>query len=80
MKTTDFVMQADVPSQVSRTGKPTGAREMLLYEALARSRMREAEEAARRNRMARNLVAVRRWTWLARYATKRAEQARLSSS
>ncbi|WP_051343134.1 hypothetical protein [Pseudonocardia spinosispora] len=74
MKTTDFVMQSEVQSQVCTTGKPTGVREMLLYEALARVRMREAEETARRDRMARNLVAVRRWTWLARYATQRAER------
>jgi hypothetical protein len=49
---------------------------MLLYEALARARMREAEEAARRDRVVRRLVAGRRWAWLARYANERAERAR----
>ena len=53
-----------------------GVHEMLLYEALARARMREAEEAAHRHRLARRLVAGRRWAWLARYATARAERAR----
>ena len=49
---------------------------MLLYETLARARMREAEEAARRHRMVRRLVAGRRWAWFARYAAERAERAR----
>jgi len=61
-------------------GRPSftepGVHEMLLYEALARARMREAEEAAHRHRVARRLVAGRRWAWLARYATERAERAR----
>jgi hypothetical protein len=49
---------------------------MLLYEALARARMREAEEAARHHRLVRRLVAGRRWARLARYAHERAERAR----
>jgi hypothetical protein len=49
---------------------------MLLYEALARARMREAEEAARNHRVIRQLLAGRRWAWLARYAAERAERAR----
>jgi hypothetical protein len=49
---------------------------MLLYEALARSRQREAEEAARRYRLARSLVAGRRWTRLAAFASRRAARAR----
>ncbi|HEY2205247.1 MAG TPA: hypothetical protein VGH99_12325 [Pseudonocardia sp.] len=49
---------------------------MLLYEALARSRVRNAEEAARRLRLARRVVAARRWQRLARYASARAERAR----
>jgi len=48
---------------------------MLLYEALARSRQREAEEAARRYRLARSLVAGRRWAWLAAFASRRAARA-----
>jgi hypothetical protein len=49
---------------------------MLLYEALARSRQREAEEAARRYRLARSLVAGRRWARLAAFASRRADRAR----
>jgi hypothetical protein len=49
---------------------------MLLYEALARSRQREALEAARRYRLARGLVAGRRWAWLAAFASRRAALAR----
>ncbi|MHA6796481.1 hypothetical protein ACVGVM_23665 [Pseudonocardia bannensis] len=49
---------------------------MLLHEALARSRQQEAEAAARRHRLARQLSAGRRWALLARYAERRAERAR----
>jgi hypothetical protein len=45
---------------------------MLLHEALARSRMREAEEAAREYALVRALTAGRRWRMLARYANRRA--------
>lgn len=51
-------------------------REMLLYEALARIRMREPREAARRDWMARQLVVARRWARLARFADRRAERTR----
>jgi hypothetical protein len=46
---------------------------MLLHEALARSRMREAEQAAREYALVRALTAGRRWQMLARYAQRRAE-------
>jgi hypothetical protein len=49
---------------------------MLLYEALARSRQREAEEAARSYRLARSVVAGRRWARLAAFASRRAARAR----
>jgi hypothetical protein len=58
------------------SGIEPGVHQMLLYEALARARMREAEEAARHDRVVRRLVAGRRWAWLARYANERAERAR----
>ncbi len=45
---------------------------MLLHEALARSRMREAEQAARDYALVRALTAGRRWRMLARYAQRRA--------
>jgi hypothetical protein len=54
-----------------------GVRQMLFYEALARERIREAEEEARRSRIVRRLAARRRWARLARYAAERAERARL---
>jgi hypothetical protein len=62
---------------VRSVGVDQGVEQMLLlYEVLARARMREAEEAARRDRLARRVVACRRWTWLAQYATLRAERSR----
>jgi hypothetical protein len=45
---------------------------MLIHEALARSRMREAEQAAREHALARSITAGRRWSRLARYAERRA--------
>ena len=45
---------------------------MLLHEALARSRMREAEQAAREYALVRALTAGRRWRMLARNANRRA--------
>ena len=48
---------------------------MLLHEALARSRMREAEQAAREYALVRALTAGRRWRMLARYAQRRAAEA-----
>ena len=45
---------------------------MLLHEALARSRMREAEQAARDYALVRALTAGRRWRMIARFAQRRA--------
>jgi hypothetical protein len=50
--------------------------EMLLHEALARSRQREAEQAARDYALARRFTAGRRWASLAGFAARRAELAR----
>jgi hypothetical protein len=50
--------------------------QMLLHEALARSRQREAEEAARDYALARRLTAGRRWATLAGFAARRAARAR----
>lgn len=52
---------------------------LLLNEALARSRQREAELAAREHALARRFVAGRRWTMLARFAARRAERARAAA-
>jgi hypothetical protein len=53
--------------------------EMLLHEALARSRQREAEQAAREYVLARQFTAGRRWASLAGFAARRAEIARVGA-
>ena len=55
-----------------------GSNAMLLEEALARSRMREAQQAARDHRQARELTAGRNWQRLSRWSARRAQQARSS--
>jgi len=57
------------------TFKPEGPTDMLLQENLARSRMREAEQAARARRLVRHLSAARRWTRLSQWAARRADRA-----
>ncbi len=49
---------------------------LLMDEALARSRSRGAEQAARDHAIVRQLVAGRRWAWLADFAARRAARAR----
>jgi hypothetical protein len=51
---------------------------MLLYEDLARSRMREAEQAASKLRLVRRLTAAKRWNRVSNWAAKRAS--RIASS
>ena len=53
--------------------------EMLLHEALARSRHQEAVTAAREYALARQFTAGRRWASLAGYAERRAERARAAA-
>jgi hypothetical protein len=53
---------------------------MLLHEALARCRQQEAEQAAREYALARSVSAGRRWARLARFASRRAEQARAAAA
>ena len=62
-----------VPTTHDHTTKGTTV--MLLHEALARSRMREAERAAHEYRQARRLVAARNWQRLARWTARRAARA-----
>jgi hypothetical protein len=57
------------------TFKPQGTRQMLIYEHLARSRMREAEQVARAQRLVRQLNTARRWERVAKWAAKRASRA-----
>ena len=70
-----------VPAQSPSTQPEPAVRDregplMLLHEALARSRQQEARRAARDHALARSVTAGRRWTLLARFATRRAERAR----
>lgn len=55
---------------------PEGSTQMLLYENLARSRMREAEQVARAHRLVRRMSAVKRWERLSGWAARRAERVR----
>jgi len=66
---TDFTLV--MPQPPTRPAQTEGTA-MLLHEALARSRMREAEQAARDYALVRALTAGRGWRMLARYANRRA--------
>ena len=48
---------------------------MLLYEVLARDRMRDDQRRARQALLVSRLTAARRWRRLARYADRRARRA-----
>jgi hypothetical protein len=48
--------------------------EMLLYEELSRARIRDLEEGVRAQRVRGNARAVRRWSRVARWATRRAQR------
>ncbi len=48
--------------------------EMLLYEELSRARIRDLEEGVRAQRARGSARAVRRWTRVARWASRRAER------
>lgn len=65
-----------VPAPPNPTARDREGTLMLLHEALARSRQHEAEQAARDHALARSVTAGRRWERLARFAARRAEQAR----
>ena len=73
---------SDFPKQISvldhdatiRT-RPDGDPGMLIHEALARSRQREAERAAADYRRARRLTAGRLWSRLAAWAARRGDRA-----
>ncbi|SDD88613.1 hypothetical protein [Actinokineospora iranica] len=54
--------------------RPQGSQQMLIYEDLARSRMREAEQVARARRLVRLLGAAKRWDRLAKWAARRADR------
>jgi hypothetical protein len=48
---------------------------MLIYENLARERMREAEQDAAEQRLVRRLNAAKRWERLSSWAARRAKRA-----
>jgi hypothetical protein len=54
---------------------PEGTNTMLLYENLARERMREAEQDAAEQRLVRRLNAGKRWERLSAWAARRAKRA-----
>ena len=54
---------------------PRGSKTMLLYENLARERMREAEQDAAEQRLVRRLNAAKRWERLSAWASRRAKRA-----
>ena len=54
---------------------PEGTKTMLLYENLARERMREAEQEAAEQRLGRRLSSARRWERLSAWAARRAKRA-----
>lgn len=62
------------PASTNLTSK--GNDTMFMEEALARSRMREAQQAARDHRRAREFTAGRNWQWLSRWSARRAASAR----
>jgi len=66
---TNFLIETPLPPTRPVQNEGTA---MLLHEALARSRMREAEEAAREYALVRAFTAGRRWQMLARFAQQRA--------
>jgi hypothetical protein len=63
----------DNPTKRHPSTKESAA--MLLYEDLARSRMREAERDAEQRRQANHLLAVKRWRRLAAWTARRAARA-----
>jgi hypothetical protein len=54
---------------------PEGTKTMLLYENLARERMREAEQDAAEQRLVRRLNSAKRWNKLSAWAARRAKRA-----
>ena len=57
------------------TASPKGTKAMLLYEDLARERMREAERVARESNQVRHVRVARRWERVSAWAARRAQRA-----
>jgi len=67
--------QLDQPTNHVDLIVPEGTKTMLLYENLARERMREAEQDAAEQRLGRRLSSARRWERLSAWAARRARRA-----
>jgi hypothetical protein len=67
--------RVDQPTNHRDLMNPEGTRTMLLYENLARERMREAEQDAAEQRLVRRLNAAKRWERLSAWAGRRAKRA-----
>ena len=67
--------QLDQPTNHVDLIVPEGTNTMLLYENLARERMREAEQDAAEQRLVRRLNSARRWERLSAWAARRARRA-----
>lgn len=65
----------DHPANHQDLVAPKETKTMLLYETLARERMREAEQDAAEQRLVRRLNAAKRWERLAAWAARRAKRA-----
>ena len=76
---TDFMTPQTSPQTRPVVVRDREGTEMLLHEALARSRHQEAVEAARQHALVRRFTAGRRWASLAGFAARRAERARVTA-
>jgi len=65
----------DQPTNHLNLVAPKGSKTMLLYENLARERMREAEQDASEQRLVRRLNSARRWQRLSAWVERRAKRA-----
>lgn len=65
----------DQPTNHLNLVAPEGPKTMLIYENLARERMREAEQDAAQQRLVRRLNSARRWERLSAWAARRAKRA-----
>jgi hypothetical protein len=54
---------------------PKEFKAMLIYEDLARERMREAERVAQEQRLVRRLNVIKRWERISAWASRRAQRA-----
>jgi hypothetical protein len=55
--------------------RPNRSKSMLIYENLARERMREAEQSAHHARLVRRLSSAKRWERLSKWVERRARRA-----